>query len=155
MNDRLKRIGLIALRVIAIAVAGLAVCVGTFVSVLKTDWGGERLRRQAVSRINKQIQGQLGIGRLSFGGDRLVVWDMTLRDPEGELVAQIARAEVDFRIARLLHKEIRVTAMEIESPQLSLVSDAKGMNLTRATRRASGARKSRRRPRLAAKRKVG
>jgi len=132
-HDRFIRISRVALRVIGIVVAALAIFVGTLIVVLKTSWGGERIRRQVVSIANMQIQGRLGIGRLSFGGDRLVVWDVTLRDPEGQLVAQIARAEVDVRIGRLLHKEVRVTALVIESPELSLVTDAKGMNLTRAT----------------------
>lgn len=132
-NDRLKRISLIALRVVGVVVAVLAIFVGGLIVVLETNWGGERLRRRVVAGVNQQIQGRLGIGRLSFGGDRLIVWDVSLHDPGGELVAQVARAEVDFRIGRLLHKEVRVTAVVIESPQLSVVSDARGTNLAQAT----------------------
>ena len=132
-NDQLKRIAFIALRAVGVVVAVVAICVGGLTVALKSDWGGERLRRQVVASVNRQIQGRLGIGRLSFGGDRLIVWDVTLHDPQGELVAQVARAEVDFRIARLLHHEVRVTAVLIESPHLSVVSDARGSNLAQAT----------------------
>ncbi len=101
--------------------------------LLKTDWGGERLRRKLVASTNQQIQGQLGIGRLSFGGNRLVVWDVALRDPEGQPVAQVARAEVTFQLLRLLRKEIRLTSIAIEGPHLGLLSDSRGLNLSRAT----------------------
>jgi autotransporter translocation and assembly factor TamB len=100
--------------------------------ILKTRWGGERIRRQVVARVNHQIQGQLAIGRLSFGGDRLVVWDVTLRDPEGTPVARVARAEVDFRVMRLFQKEVRLAAVAIESPRVEAISDASGLNLSRA-----------------------
>ena len=100
--------------------------------ILQTRWGGERLRRQLVARVNHQIQGQLGIGRLSFGGDRLMVWDVSLRDPDGRQVAQVGRAEVDFRILSLLREELRLTAVVIESPRLMAESGPAGLDLSRA-----------------------
>ena len=131
-NDRLKRAGVISLRVAGVIAAVVAVAIGAVMLVLQTRWGGERLRRAVVARVNHQIQGELAIGRLSFGGDRLVVWDVGLRDPDGQQVAQVARAEVDFRILRLLHEEVRVSAVVIESPRLFAESDPAGMNLSRA-----------------------
>lgn len=107
---------------------------GRYVHVgLATNWGGERLRRLAVSQVNKQIQGSLDIKRLSFRADKVVVWGVTLRDPDQQLVAQLARAEVDFAVMRMLHKEIRLTAFVIEAPLLTLMSDEQGLNLSRAT----------------------
>jgi hypothetical protein len=128
-----KPVALTALAVLGALVALTCLTVGATFAVLQTSWGGERLRRQVVTRANKQIQGRLEIGRLSFGGNRLEVWNVALRDPEGQAVAQIARAEVDFRILRLLHKEIRISAIVIEKPHLGLVSGPEGLNLTRAT----------------------
>ena len=106
--------------------------IGAVMLILQTRWGGERLRRTVVARVNHQIKGELAIGRLSFGGDRLIVWDVSLRDPDGEQVAQVARAEVDFRIMRLLHEEVRLSAVIVESPRLMAESDPAGMNLSRA-----------------------
>ena len=57
---------------------------------------------------------------------------MRLRDPDGNQVAQLARAEVDFRILRLLHEEVRLSAVIVESPRLMAESDPAGMNLSRA-----------------------
>jgi hypothetical protein len=128
-----KKAALVALRVLGVVVALLATSVAVSVLILKTDWGGERLRRQVVSSVNRQIQGSLGIKRLSFGGNRVVVWGVELRTPDGQLVAQVARAEVDFSLIRVLHKEIRVTELAVETPLLTLVSDDQGLNLSRAT----------------------
>jgi len=118
---------------LGIVVATLAFAVGSLMVVARTDWGGERLRRFAVTRANQTIRGQLDIGRLRFGGDRLVLSDLSLRDPEGRLAAHVALVEVDFRIARLLRKEVRVTRARIEAPHVTAVSGPDGLNLTRAT----------------------
>jgi autotransporter translocation and assembly factor TamB len=131
-HARLRRAGLISLRVAGLIAAVVAVAVGAVMLALQTRWGGERLRRQLVARVNHQIQGELGVGRLSFGGDRFVVWDVSLRDPDGHQVAQVARAEVDFRLMRLLRKEVRLSAVVLEAPRLFAESDAAGLNLSRA-----------------------
>jgi hypothetical protein len=123
---------LIALRVAGAIVGLMALIIGVSLLVLRSDWGSERLRRQIVSRVNHQIRGSLDIKRLSFGGDKVVVWDVALRDPQGELVAHVDRTEVDFAVLRLLRKEVRVTAVKIESPSLTLASDDDGSNLSRA-----------------------
>jgi autotransporter translocation and assembly factor TamB len=130
--DRLRQIGVISLKVAGIVLSLVSVLVGGAMLVLQTRWGGERIRRRVVTGVNHQIQGQLAIGRLSFGGDRLTVWDVVLRDPEGNPVGQVARAEIDFRIMRLLHKEVRLTAVAIDSPRLDAVSDSNGLNLSQA-----------------------
>jgi hypothetical protein len=130
--DRLRRVGVISLKVTGTIVSLVALLVGCTMLVLETRWGGERIRRQVVTRVNHQIQGQLAIGRLSFAGDRLVVWDVMLRDPEGNPVAQMALAEVDFRVMRLLRQEVRLTAVAIDSPRLDAVSDPTGLNLSKA-----------------------
>jgi autotransporter translocation and assembly factor TamB len=125
--------GRVAAIVLGIVVATLAFGVGSLMVVARTDWGGERLRRVAVARANQSIRGQLDIGRLRFGGDRLVLSDLSLRDPEGRVAARVARVEVDFRIAPLLRKEVRVTHARIEAPHVTALSGPDGLNLARAT----------------------
>jgi len=132
-NGRAKKAASIALRVLAGFVAVAAVFVGVTILVLRSDWGGERLRRQIVARVNAQIDGTLDIERLSFGGDKVQVWGVTLREPDGGIVARVARAEVDFVLLRVLRRELRLTAVTLETPIVSLVSDADGSNLSRAT----------------------
>ena len=123
----------IALRVIGGFVAFVALVIGATMLILGTPWGGERLRRQVVKRVNAQIQGRLDVARLSFGGDRVDLWGVTLRDPDGGVVADIAHVDVGFSVARLVRKQVRIVAVEIQTPRLTLISDARGSNLARAT----------------------
>lgn len=120
-------------RVVGVIVASVAVLVGATMIALKTDWGGELLCKQVVKRANAEIAGRLDVGRLSFGGDHVVVWDVSLRDPDGEVVAHVARAEVRVAPIRLFRKEFRVTALTVDKPTLALLADGRGLNVTRAT----------------------
>lgn len=129
----MKRVGLVTLRVVAAVVALVAFVAGSVMVLAQTNWGGERLRRVIVSRANRALRGQVGIARLQFAGDRLTVWDVSLRDPEGQLAAQVARIEVDFRLWPLLRKEVCLTRLRVEAPRIAAVSGPRGLNLTRAT----------------------
>ena len=93
-----RRAARIAARTAAAVVALSALMVGTTMVVLRTAWGGERVRRQLVHRVNESIQGRLDIERLSFGGNKLVVWGVVLRDPDGGAVAEVARAEIGLGV---------------------------------------------------------
>ncbi len=128
-----KKVAWIGLGVLGAVVGVLALVVGGTLLVLRTDWGGERVRRKVVASVNDEIQGKLEIGRLSFGGDALELRGIALRDPEGAVVAEIARVDVGFKLLRLLRKEVRVTTVAIETPLLTVVSDEDGSNLARAT----------------------
>lgn len=129
----MKRAGLVALQVVGALIALVAFLVGSMMVLAQTSWGSERLRRAVISRANQALRGQVGIARLQFGGDRLIVWDVALRDPEGQLAAQIARMEVEFRVWPLLHKEVRLTRVRIEGPRVAALSGPRGLNLARAT----------------------
>ena len=129
---RMPRSVAIGLRVLGAVVAAVCLLVGLTIVALKTNWGGERLRRMAVSRVNQQIQGHLDIAKLSFGGDRVIVQDVQLRDPDGRFVASVARAEVDVALMRVLHKELRVTGIAVNTPVLDMLSTPDGSNLARA-----------------------
>ena len=123
----------IGLRVLAGLVGGLCLLVGLTIVVLRSNWGGERLRRYAVTQVNEQIQGHLDIGRLVFGGNRVVVQDVHLLDPDGRFVASVARAEVDVALLGLLHQEVHIKAITVDTPVVDLVSAPGGTNLARAT----------------------
>jgi len=129
----MKRAAKTGLKVAGAIVAAIALLTGSTMLVLRTSWGSERLRRVIVSRVNDQIQGHFDIARLTFGGDRLALRGVALRDPDGRLVADVAGVDVAFSIVRLLHREMRVTTLSIDTPQLGLLSDARGSNLARAT----------------------
>jgi len=116
-------LGLVALA--AVAVASLWI-------VLETRAGGEWARRLALPRVNAQLAGRLEVAELRFGGDRLMLRGVTLHDPEGFVVARIARIELAFSPLSLLRRHLALSALRIEEPTVLLVQDRRGLNLTRA-----------------------
>ena len=129
----MKHAARVGLKVFGCIVAAVALLAGSTMLVLRTSWGSEKLRRTVVSRVNDQIRGHFEIAALTFGGDHLALRGVELRDPDGRLVADIARVDVAYSIVRLLHKEMRVTSLRIDTPQLGLLSGADGTNLAQAT----------------------
>jgi hypothetical protein len=128
----MKHAARIGLRVFGCIVAAIALLAGSTMLVLRTSWGSEKLRHLVVARVNDQIQGHFDIAALTFGGDHLALRGVELRDPGGRLVADIASIDVAYSIVRLLHKEMRVKSLRIDTPQVGLLSGADGTNLTQA-----------------------
>ncbi len=64
-------------------------------------------------------------------GWRCAAWSCAT--PTGCLVADVAGVDVAFSLARLLHREMRVSTLSIDTPQLGLLGDPRGTNLARAT----------------------
>ena len=54
---------------------------------LQTDAGGAFVRGRVLAAANDSLSGSLELGEVDFQGSRLVLHDVTLRDPEGEVVA--------------------------------------------------------------------
>jgi translocation and assembly module TamB len=115
-----------------IAVGSVVVLVGLTLGLLRTSFGGERLRRFVLPRVNESIAGHLEIGRLRMQLFGLELWDVTLTDPEGQVVARIGRLGVRAELRRLLAKQIDVSEIAIDQPDLRLVQSARGFNLARA-----------------------
>ena len=123
-----KRFGKAAL----ILVAGLLGLAGVALAVLGTSFGGERVRRVVLPRINQAIAGHLEIGRLRVHLTGLELFDLSLSDPEGHVVAQVAHLEVAALARRLLSHQVELSAVLIERPSLFLLQSRRGLNLTRA-----------------------
>ncbi|HVV52995.1 MAG TPA: hypothetical protein VHO06_25265, partial [Polyangia bacterium] len=118
----LRVAGLTVFAVLALAL----VAVGGLWTFAESDWGGDVLRRVAVTQIDKRIAGQVAIGRLRFGGDRLTLEDVVLRDPEGTAVASVGGVEVAFSPWALLRKRVEIGRLEIRRPELQLGLGARG-----------------------------
>ena len=119
-------------RVALCTVAIVALVVGASWSLLQTKRGSEALRRFAVPRVNAALAGNVGVERLSFGGDRLTLDEVVLRDPDGQVVAHVEQIDVTFALWQLVRRHVDVRALAIRRPELTLVQDARGLNLTRA-----------------------
>jgi translocation and assembly module TamB len=122
----------ITAKVALVALAAVALLVGAAWSLLQTRRGGELVRRFAVTRVNQALAGEMTLGRFAFGGDRLTLENVAIHDPEARLVARVARIDVRFSPLALLRRHVDVERLEIRRPELFLVEDARGLNLTRA-----------------------
>ena len=121
---------------ILVAIAIVLLAIGGLWAFAQTDRGGEIIRRIAVEQVDARIAGQLAVERLQFGGDRLSLDGVVLRDPEGTEVARIGSVDLTFSVWALLRRHVDMRRLEIRRPELRLVlgdegSDASS-NLARA-----------------------
>jgi hypothetical protein len=77
---------------LGLALVGLAaLAIGATLTLLQTRAGGDLARRIALPRINAALAGSLAVDQLRFHGERLTLTRITLRDPQGDVVARVAR----------------------------------------------------------------
>ncbi len=119
---------------ILVVLASTLVASGGLWIFAQTDRGGEIIRRIAVEKVDARIAGQLAVERLRFGGDRLTLEGVVLRDPEGAQVARVDGIDVTFSLWALLHRHVELRRLEIRRPELRLIMGDQrvGSNLARA-----------------------
>lgn len=100
---------------------------------LNTAPGEARLKALALEAANASLTGRVDVGRVDLQGNVLVLTDLELYDPDGELVAEVARVEAAVAIGDLLvQREVALTRAYITRPRLYLEQDARGLDLMRA-----------------------
>ncbi len=105
--------------------------VGTLVYL--TGPSGEAwLVRKGVQIANEQLSGRLELGGLDLSPGGVVLTDLKLYDPEGELVAEVARVTARLKMGALVRQHVDLTSAKIERPRLYLAQDERGLNLSRA-----------------------
>ena len=118
---------------LGLALVGLAaLAIGATQTLLQTGAGGDLARRIALPRINAALAGSLAVDQLRFHGQRLTLTRITLRDPQGAVVARVARVELAFAPLALLRRHADIRSLAIERPELSIIQDQDGTNLGRA-----------------------
>jgi translocation and assembly module TamB len=135
---------------VVLAIALLAI--GGLWTFAQTDRGGETLRRIAVSKLNGRIAGQLAVDRLRFGGDRLTLEGVVLRDPAGAQVARVDGIDLTFSPWALLRRQVEVRRLEIRRPELRLVLGERGSDASNLARALAPVRASTTQPPAAAAR---
>ena len=118
--------------IVLVLVGATALLVGGALTLLRTRWGGDWVRRQAVPRVNAAIAGSLELGQFGYHGDRLQLGDVVLRDPDGRVVARVRALDVAFSPLALLRGRVDVRRAVIDGPALWLRQDEQGTNLGRA-----------------------
>ena len=94
--------------------------------------GAERIRRFVVPRVNATLAGKIDVRHLALRGDRIVLDEVTLRDPKGDLVAQVARVDVAFSPLALLRRRLSLRAVTLDRPSLLLRRDRTADDLSAA-----------------------
>ena len=94
---------------------------------------GERwLKGMSLEAAGDALSGRLEVERLDLHGNGLTVYGLKLYDPEGELVAEIARVEAQLSLRALASRSVDLTRVRIVAPRLYLKQDERGLNLARA-----------------------
>lgn len=109
---------------------------------LTSDAGSERVRSLALGAAGDALAGKLEAKKLSLKGGLIVLEDLKLYTPEGELVAELKRAELDVALGRLVSRDVVVKRADVTGLRLYLASDERGLNLSRAIAAKTPAPKS-------------
>ncbi|MES1209751.1 MAG: hypothetical protein ABUS79_27775, partial [Pseudomonadota bacterium] len=94
--------------------------------------GGDLIRRLAMREVNAKIAGRLSIDQLRFGGNRLGLGGVVLKDPDGGVVARVGDLDLRFATLALLHGRFQIDELRIDRPELRLLAGPRGSNLSRA-----------------------
>ena len=94
--------------------------------------GGERILSIALTSARKAIRGDVQAERLEFGGNRLIVHQAKLFDPEGALVAEVETIDVRLSLLSLLRRTLDIRQLNLTAPRVQLREDERGLNLSRA-----------------------
>ncbi|WP_240360306.1 translocation/assembly module TamB domain-containing protein [Pyxidicoccus caerfyrddinensis] len=131
MSDR-KRWGRRLLWGLGGLVAVLVLAVVGALVFLTSSSGEAWLVRKGVALANEQLSGRLELGGLDLWPGGIILTDLKLYDPEGELVAEIARVEARLGLSQLVRQHVDLSLAKVERPRLYLAQDERGLNLSRA-----------------------
>ena len=144
----MRRATRVAGKVAFAVVAVVFLAIGGLWTFAQSACGGDLIRRLAIREVNAKIAGDVAIQELRFGGNRLTLGGVVLKDPEGGVVARVG--DLDLRIATLalLRGRLQIDELRIDRPELRLVAGPRGSNLSRAvaSRQPAAAPAPRRRP---------
>lgn len=109
-------------KVAAGLVAGAVLLAGGAVFVLSnTDWGRERVRRQALAQLAKSVHGRVRIGGIR--GNLLTgatIDDLVITDSAGQPFVAVPRVSARYSIGGLLGKRLTFTDVELFRPVIVL-----------------------------------
>ena len=111
---------LLKIVVITIAVLVLLV-VGAVLTLTNTDFGRERVRRIAVSAMNKSVHGRTQIGRVD--GDLLrgvTLYDVSITDSAGGPFFASPMVQARYTIRNFFSKHVIIDALGVDKPQVVL-----------------------------------
>lgn len=114
-----------ALRIVLIGLASVALAVVALIvlafGALQLSVVRSAVRDELLSLINSALPGRLEVGELRLPRpNRVVVEDAVLRNPAGEVVAQVDRAQASIDLMALPSGTVRITSAKAEGARLQL-----------------------------------
>lgn len=120
------------LLVLAILVLLPVFVVGGAFIFIGTEAGERLVRAQVLSIVNDTLAGKIDAGEVRLEGGHLVLRNVKLFTPEGELVATIALVDAYVDLPSLAGQVVKITKVTIDKPDFQLKQDERGLNLLRA-----------------------
>ena len=121
------------LLVVLLILVGLPVVLVAGAWIFVHSSAGEALvRNKVLAAVGDALAGKVEAEKIELNGDHVVLINVKLFTPEGELVASIERVEADVELAELAGKRIHLAQVEVQKPKLLLKQDERGWNLLRA-----------------------
>lgn len=99
---------------------------------LQSAAGEALLKEKVLTAAGDALSGRLEAEAIELQGGHLVLRNLKLFTPEGELVASIDRLEADVDLPALAGQRVHLTRVEVFRPMLLLREDDRGWNLSRA-----------------------
>ncbi len=128
----MRRAARVTGKVLFAVLAVVFLAIGGLWTFAESARGGDLIRRLALRQVNGAIAGDLAIDRLRFGGDRLSLSGVVLRDPAGGVVARVGAVDLRFAPLALLGGTLRIDRLQIDRPDLRVISGPDSSNLSRA-----------------------
>ncbi len=116
---------------LVLALLPVALVGGAFV-FLGTDAGERMVRAQVLAIANDTLAGKIDASEVRLEGGHLVLRDVKLYTPEGELAATIALVDAWVDLPSLAGQVVKITSITVDAPELFLKQDERGLNLLRA-----------------------
>jgi translocation and assembly module TamB len=85
----------------------------------RSEWGRRAIVRRAVPALATRLDGSLAIGRLEGDLTRgLVLYDVEVRDREGQVALRAHRVALRYDLGRLLRRAVRVDSLDVDGLEL-------------------------------------
>lgn len=119
------------LLLVLLVVLPAALVGGAFIFIA-TEAGEQLVRTKLLAVVNDLLAGRVEASRVKLEGGHLVLRDVKLYTPEGELCASIALVDAYLDLPALTAQTVKITSLDVEQPELFLTQDERGLNLLRA-----------------------
>ncbi len=114
--------------VLGVLVLLVALATAAGVAFVRSERGGDWLRRTIEQKVNGTIAGRVSLARVDIDGWNLAADGLRLTSPDGTPVAQVERVKISVQIWPLLSRRIVISAFEIDRPQITVFAHADGGN---------------------------